>query len=93
MYTHDSQCAKNKPSLVIFSPLNQAEVTVIETRVVIIRTTASSSSPSKSPEPGNCDPHDGIDIFGHEQTLVTADDERDLAKRKLCRSDETGVGT
>lgn len=89
-HTHASQCAKNKPSLAIFSPLNQAEVTVIETRVVMIRTTASSSSPSKRPLPGSCDPHDDIDIlatYKYHYLLM-----RDLAKRILCRSDESGLG-
>lgn len=47
--THDSQCAKNKLSLLIFLELNQAEVMVTAMRVAAILTGVTYSSPGCKP--------------------------------------------
>lgn len=61
-HTHDSQCAKNKLSLLIFRTLNQADVTLTLTKVATTLTAAALLSPSWRPSTMKSDSHVGADI-------------------------------
>lgn len=88
-HTHDSQCAKNRLSLLIFVTLNQAEVTLSTMHVEKIRTTVICSSPSCMPATMKSDSHVNVDddMAGHQQAdylLLLKDQARSNSTADRC---------